>query len=73
MLQIRPSRGTSSEAVSGREGSVLINEGLGSVSGAKVNIIEGAEDGVIKVEIHRATEGLFSGNRGSQISETATI
>ena len=73
MLQISPSRGTCSEAVSGREGSVLINEGLRSVCGAKVNIIEGAEDGVIKVEFHRATEGLLSGNRGGHISETAAI
>ena len=73
MLQISPSRGTCSEAVSGREGSVLINEGLRSVGGAKVNIIEGAEDGVIKVEFHSSTEGLLSGNRGSQVSETAAI
>ena len=62
MLMISPSRGTCSEAVSDREGSVLINEGLRSVGGAKVNIIEGAEDSVVKVEFHRATEFLLSSN-----------
>ena len=50
-----------------KAGIIFIDEGLGIICLAKINVIEGCKHGVIEKKIHRASEGLLSHNSVEEI------